>query len=65
MTSIINNKKYKTKGANSNAWPYQLIKKYLDTNVTLNSKSTIYLLISNLKKIINDTAQNLAKIAVF
>ena len=57
---IINNKKYKTKGANWNAWKTDLtssLNKYLNSNVTLNSKSTIDLLISNLTKIINDTAQ--------
>ena len=57
---IINNKKYKTKGSNWNAWKTDLtssLHKYLNSNVTLNSKSTIDLLISNLTKIINDTAQ--------
>ena len=41
---IINNKKYKTKGANWNAWKTDLtssLNKYLNSNVTLNSKSTI------------------------
>ena len=33
------------------------LKKYLNSNVMLNSKSTIDLLISNLTKIINGTAQ--------
>ena len=57
---IINNKKYKTKGANWNAWKTDLtssLNKYLNSNVTLNSKSTIDLLIWKLTKIINDTAQ--------
>ena len=57
---IINNKKYKIKGANWNEWKIDLttsLNKYLSSNVTLNSKSTILLLISNLTKIINDTAQ--------
>ena len=57
---VINNKKHKTKGANWNAWETDLtssLNKYLNINVTLNSKSTIDLLISNLTKIINDTAQ--------
>ena len=57
---IINNKKYKIKGANWNEWKIDLttsLNKYLSSNATLNSKSTILLLISNLTKIINDTAQ--------
>ena len=57
---ITNNEKYKTKCANWNAWKTDLtssLNKYLNSNVTLNSKSTIDLLISNLTKIINDTAQ--------
>ena len=57
---IISYKKYKTKGGNWNAWKTDLtssLNKYLNSNVTLNSKSTTDLLISNLTKIINDTAQ--------
>ena len=59
---IISNKKYKTKGANWNAWKTDVtssLNKYLKGNVTLKSKLTIDLLISNLAKIINDTVQKL------
>ena len=71
IRTIINNEKYKTKGANLNAWKIDLtssLNKYLNGNVILNSKLTIDLSISNLAKIINNTSQKsleLLKIVVF
>ena len=64
---IANNKKYKTRDANWNAWKTNLISslnKYLKGNITLNSKSTIDISISKLTKIISDTAQKSLGIVV-
>ena len=64
---IINNREYNSKHSNWNTWKTDLtssLKKYLRGNVTLNSKSTMDLLISNLIKIINDTAQKSLKVMV-
>ena len=54
------NKKIQTKDTNWNAWKTDLtssLNKYINGNVTLNSKSIIETSISNLTKIIDDTAQ--------
>ena len=62
---ITNNKKYKTKDANWNAWKTDLtnsLNKYPKDYIILNSKSTIDTSIRNLTKLINDTAQKLLEI---
>ena len=54
---IINNEKHKTKCANWNAWKTDLtssLNKYLNSNVTLNSKSIVDLLISNMTEVIGN-----------